>query len=98
MMIDAPALEMVAVAVVVENERATVAGIAATQHLRQSGLSAELYATGSPRKRRDRAVKRGASEILTLDVDGEQVSTRLSGGTQAGTALKDFTWPEPTSA
>jgi histidyl-tRNA synthetase len=98
MMIDAPELEMVAVAVVVENERATVAGIAATQHLRQSGLSAELYATGSPRKRRDRAVKRGASEILTLDVDGEQVSTRLSGGTQAGTALKDFTWPEPTSA
>ena len=67
--------------------------VAATGHLRRNGLSAELYATGSPRKRRDRAVKRGALTILTLDVSDGRISARLSGDAQdrvAG-AMSDFT-------
>jgi histidyl-tRNA synthetase len=100
MMIDAPEPEKTQVAVVVENDRAGAAGIAAVQHLRRKGISAELYASGSPRKRRDRAIKQGAEEILTLDVTDERVTTRLSSFVErnAETALKDFHWPEPVNA
>jgi histidyl-tRNA synthetase len=97
MMIDEPPPEVTAVAVVVENDRAMAAATGAIGRLRQAGLSAELYATGSPRKRRDRAVKRGAATILTLDVTGDHVATRLSGERQGAVdaALADFSWPEP---
>jgi len=97
MMIDAPPPETTAVAVVVENDRAMAAAIGAIGRLRQSGMSAELYATGSPRKRRDRAVKRGAATILTLDVADDAVATRISGERQGDVdaALTAFDWPEP---
>jgi histidyl-tRNA synthetase len=100
MMIDAPEPEIADVAVVVENDRAISAGAAATGHIRRKGISAELYATGSPRKRRDRAVKRGAAAILTLDIVEEAVSARVSGDRQGKIegALADFTWPEPATA
>ena len=93
MMIEAPQAEITEVAVVVENDDAIGQAVAATGHLRRNGLSAELYATGSPRKRRDRAVKRGALTILTLDVSDGRISARLSGDAQdrvAG-AMSDFT-------
>jgi len=100
MLIDAPGPELVEVAVVVENDGAKSAGIAAVQHLRGKGLSAELYVSGSPRKRRDRAVKRGAEEILTLDLVEDRVTTRLSSVSQrrAEAAMADFAWPEPDRA
>jgi histidyl-tRNA synthetase len=100
MLIDAPQPEIVEVAVVVENDQAKPAGLAAMQHLRKKGLSAELYASGSPRKRRDRAVKRGADEILTLDVIDGEVATRLSSALErrAEAALSDFEWPGPQQA
>ena len=97
MMIDAPEPETTAVAVVVENDRAMAAAIGAIGRLRQAGMSAELYATGSPRKRRDRAVKRGAATILTLDIADDVVATRLSGERQGEieAALAGIAWPEP---
>ena len=93
MMIEAPQAEITEVAVVVENDDAIGQAVAATGHLRRNGLSAELYATGSPRKRRDRAVKRGALTILTLDVSDGRISARLSGDAQARVAgaMSDFT-------
>ena len=95
MLIDPPEAETTEVAVVVENDQEKSAGIAAVQHLRSKGVVAELYATGSPRKRRDRAVKHGADEILTLDVSDGEVTTRLSSFLQrkAEAALSDFVWP-----
>ena len=100
MMIDAPKAELLDVAVVLEDDRATTAAWRCLTHLRRSGLSAELVATGSPRKRFDRAVKRGASEILILSVEGHDVATRLkSSGTQrAEASLQGFEWPEPDRA
>ena len=100
MLIGAPEPETVEVAVVVENDQAKLAGLAALQHLRRKGLSAELYASGSPRKRRDRAVKRGADEILTLDVVDGEVATRVSSALErrAEAALSDFEWPGPQPA
>jgi histidyl-tRNA synthetase len=98
MMIEEPEPEVTDVAVVVENDRAMMAAIGAIGRFRQSGMSAELYATGSPRKRRDRAVKRGAATILTLDVVEDVVTSRLSGERQGEVeaALNGYTWPEPT--
>src|SRR6185295_12147180 len=97
MMIDPPEADVVDVAIVVENDRAVLCASTVAEHLRSKGLSAELYVTGSPRKRRDRAIKKGADEILTLDVQADQVTTRLSSAVEhaAEKALSDFQWPEP---
>ncbi len=99
MMIDQPSREIIEVAIVVENDRTIDAAIAAAGYLRRQGMSAELYSTGSPRKRRDRAVKRGAHSILTLDVDENRITAKLSGEARgkAAIAISDFAWPEPTS-
>jgi histidyl-tRNA synthetase len=100
MMIDTPAAEAVEVAIVVEDERAAMSAFGVAAHLRSKGLSAEIHATGSPRKRRDRAVKRGAENILTLDVSEGHIDTRLSGVAQEKieAALAGYAWPEPTAA
>ena len=99
MMIEAPEPETIDVAVVVENDRAAAGAQGAASRLRAAGLSAEIYSTGSPRKRRDRAIKKGAANILTLDVSDGAISTRLSGDAQAdiGAALTGHTWPEPAA-
>jgi histidyl-tRNA synthetase len=100
MMIDGPEPESLDVAVVVEDDRAAAAAWRSLVHLRSSGLAGELVATGSPRKRFDRAVKRGANEILVVSVDGETVTTRLKtfGTQRAEAALRCFEWPKPDEA
>jgi histidyl-tRNA synthetase len=45
--------------------------------LRANGLSVEMFASGSPRKRFDRAVKKGAREIIVLGVAEGKVSRRI---------------------
>ncbi|MCA1653102.1 MAG: histidine--tRNA ligase [Sphingomicrobium sp.] len=66
MLIDAPAAETLDVVVVVEDDFASGAAWRAARHLRSHGLSTEIMASGSARKRFDRAVKRGPAEILVL--------------------------------
>ena len=58
--------EAAAVIVVVEDDSLLGQGIAAVTRLRRDGCDAELLATGSPRKRFDKAVKAGANAILAL--------------------------------
>jgi histidyl-tRNA synthetase len=77
MMIEAPAPERIDAAIVVEDDAAMDAALAASARLRSAGLSVELVATGSPRKRFDRAVKRGAREIVVLGVADGQVTRRV---------------------
>ena len=77
MMIDAPAPEMIDAAIVVEDEAAMGAALVAASRLRANGLSVELVATGSPRKRFDRAVKKGAREIVVLSMNDGEVSHRV---------------------
>ena len=99
MMIGEPAAEVPDVAVVVENDRAMAAAWAAAGRLRAVGLSTEIAASGSPRKRYDRAVKKGASELLVFDVRDDRLTTRLrsSPEARAEAALADFNWPEPAA-
>jgi len=80
MMIDEPATERVDAAIVVEDEAAMAAALAAASRLRAGGLSVELVATGSPRKRFDRAVKKGAREIVVLGFADGQVTRRVKSG------------------
>ncbi|MEZ5693614.1 MAG: histidine--tRNA ligase [Altererythrobacter sp.] len=64
------------VIVVVEDDRQLDYAIGLSGIIRTSGYSAELSASGSPRKRYDKAVKAGAETIVALgyDSDGEFTS------------------------
>jgi histidyl-tRNA synthetase len=82
MMIDAPAPELIDAAIVVEDDGAMGAALAAASRLRANGLSVELVATGSPRKRFDRAVKKGAREIVVLGFADGTVTRRVKSNDQ----------------
>lgn len=56
------------VAVVAENEAREIEALALVAALRRAGLAAELVATGSPRKRFDRAKKLNPAALVSLDV------------------------------
>ncbi len=75
MMIDAPVDEGTDVAIVVEDDAEMDAAWKAATALRHAGLSVDLVASGSPRKRFDRAVKKGAREMLIIGRDKEGQST-----------------------
>ncbi len=77
MMIDAPAAETIDAAIVVEDDAAMSAALSAASKLRVGGLSVELVATGSPRKRYDRAVKKGAQEIVVFGFANGAVTRRV---------------------
>jgi histidyl-tRNA synthetase len=73
MLVDAP-IVTIDVALVVENDVAFGAALKACKILRANGLSVNLYATGSPRKRFDRATKSAAASIVAVDLQsGEGV-------------------------
>ena len=80
MMIGEPGSDPTDVAVVVEDDSAMASGWAAASRLRSAGLSVELIASGSPRKRYDRAVKKGALEIVVLGFADGQVTRRVKSG------------------
>ena len=77
MMIEAPATDEIDAAIVVEDDAAMGAAWAAASRLRSAGLSVELVASGSPRKRFDRAVKKGAREIVVLGFADGEVTRRV---------------------
>jgi histidyl-tRNA synthetase len=77
MMISAPSVEAIDAAIVVEDDAAMNAAWAAASRLRANGLSVELVASGSPRKRFDRAVKKGAREIVVLGFADGAVTRRV---------------------
>jgi histidyl-tRNA synthetase len=68
MMIDAPQPECADVAVVAENSAREGDALALTAELRRQGIAAEIFATGSARKRYDRALKTNPAAIVSFDV------------------------------
>ena len=56
------------VAVVAENEAREIEALALVAAFRRAGLAADLVATGSPRKRFDRAKKLNPAALVSLDV------------------------------
>jgi histidyl-tRNA synthetase len=67
MLIEKPAEDRAFVAIVVENEAAQTDGIATAAALRRAGIAVELVASGSPKKRYDRAMKLSPGAIVSLD-------------------------------
>jgi histidyl-tRNA synthetase len=68
MLIEEPAAERPDVAVVAENREREDDAMALTGALRQGGIGAELFLTGSPRKRFNKAMERKPAAIVSLDV------------------------------
>jgi histidyl-tRNA synthetase len=82
MLIDAPAPDVLDAAIVVEDDSALDTALAAASHLRTAGLAVDLVTTGSPRKRFDRAVKKGAREIIVLGFADGSVTRRIRSNDQ----------------
>ncbi len=84
------------VTVVVEDDRAMFDATRVLAAVRRHGIQAEMIASGSPRKRYDKAVKSDTRAILALGWDDEGTTTRLSSvdGNSAHIEglLKDFDW------
>ena len=82
MLLEELAPEAPYVAVVVDDDIAYDSGTAVTAALRRAGWSATLIATGSPKKRFDKALKLGATEVVLLTDDGgaTEIHVRVNGG------------------
>jgi len=68
MMIEAPAPDGIDVAVVAENVTREADAVELTAKLRSAGIATEMFITGSPRKRYDRAMKANPGSIVSFDV------------------------------
>jgi histidyl-tRNA synthetase len=68
MMIGAPEATQIDVAVVAENAAREADAFALATKLRAAHIAAELYVTGSPRKRYDRALKSRPAAIVSFDI------------------------------
>ena len=76
------------VIVVVENDDLIDRAIAAIAKIRAGGHSAELMATGSPRKRFDKAVKAGADKIIAFDMRDGTEHVRIKADGEATASLE----------
>lgn len=70
------------VAIAVEDDRLLDAVIHAMHRMRRSGLSVELIATGSPRKRFDKAGKLGSQMLIGVHMEQAGPGYTLKGGTE----------------
>ncbi|RYD97187.1 MAG: histidine--tRNA ligase, partial [Sphingomonadales bacterium] len=75
MLIEEPATEDLQVAVVVEAPGFETAATALVADLRRAGVRTELFATGSPKKRYERALKAGPA--MTVSFQTEAASPRV---------------------
>ena len=71
-MVDEPAVERPDVVLVIEEDAMRDEAIATLARLRRAGVSAELVATGSPKKRYDKALKLEPRETLTFSREGRR--------------------------
>lgn len=98
MLVEAKAEPAVEIVVVVEDDALLVAGTGAVAALRRQGRVAELLASGSPRKRFDKAVKGGADTILALALRDGAAQARVKGSKDAArmlrAALPELPWPD----
>jgi histidyl-tRNA synthetase len=68
MMIDAPEAETPEIAVVAESRELEPEALTMLAQLRRSGFSAELFASGSPRKRYEKALKADPAMTISFDI------------------------------
>ena len=92
MMIEAPAKEAPVVIIAVEDDRALAEGYKVLCALRREGKSADIVASGSPRKRYDKAAKVPAKVLVAINHDGEKVifNSRAAPGTPELAAVESI--------
>jgi histidyl-tRNA synthetase len=88
MLVGAPEESIADVMVVAENDEATRCAVRALTHLRAQGYSADLIATGSPRKRYDKAVKAGARAILAFRMEGAGILDSIRSDSPFGEKIR----------
>jgi histidyl-tRNA synthetase len=93
MLLAEPAVEPIDVIVAVEDDRALETAIRSLALFRAHGLSADMVATGSPRKRFDKAAKIGAKVLVSINFDGQAatVNTRAAPGVEEHERVKQLT-------
>lgn len=77
MLIDAPLESPLTAIMAAEDDRAIQDGMRLLTALRRRGISAEMIATGSPRKRYDKATKVLAKVLVSVKHDGEKANFYL---------------------
>ncbi|MHA6332594.1 histidine--tRNA ligase [Qipengyuania sp. CAU 1752] len=82
---DVPVADVI---VVVENDVAMASALGALRKVREAGLAAELAASGSPRKRFDKAVKSGARAIVAFDERDGEPTSRIKADDETSTMLE----------
>ena len=92
MLIERPAAKPVDVIVAVEDDRAMPTAYRGLRLFRDHGLSADMVATGSPRKRYDKAAKVPAKVLVGMQFDGETttISTRAAPGVDEHEVVKEL--------
>ena len=92
MLIDEPAAETLDVMMAVEDDAALALAYRGLALFRANGLSADMVATGSPRKRFDKAAKLGAKVLVGLRMEGGtvNVSTRAATGVVEEIRVKEL--------
>ena len=88
MMIDVPAKEPLDVIIAVEDDSALPLALHALALLRREGLSSDMIATGSPRKRYDKASKMLAKVLVSVRADG--VNTKAAPDTKEHAVVQDL--------
>jgi histidyl-tRNA synthetase len=74
----------------VESDEALPIATNVLSRLRRGGISAEMIATGSPRKRFDKAVKANAKTLLVLDFQTGRVAGGLRGDEGLAANVRDI--------
>jgi histidyl-tRNA synthetase len=86
MLVEMPKLPILDVIMAVEDDRCLQDAIRLAAVIRRAGLSAEMIASGSPRKRYDKATKILAKILVSINFDGEKSAAR----SVAATASKEL--------
>ncbi|NNC52562.1 MAG: histidine--tRNA ligase [Erythrobacter sp.] len=84
---DVPVADVI---VVVENDAAMASALAALRKVREAGLAAELAASGSPRKRFDKAVRSGARAIVAFDERDGGPTSRIKADDETSAILENL--------
>jgi histidyl-tRNA synthetase len=92
MLVEEPAEETLDVIIAVEDDSALAAAFRGLRLLRDNGLSADMIATGSPKKRFDKASKVSAKVLVGMRIDGAAttISTRAAPGIDEHEQVKEL--------
>lgn len=78
MLIDAPEAPLLSVIMAVEDDAAIPGALKLISAYRRHDLSAEMIATGSPRKRYDKATKVSAKVLVSVNLNGSETAVRAT--------------------